>query len=56
MLCLNSMHSKTTFKRHYPMLEKILGLLYYNVELQEEMLEAVKTDLMTGEEARTLFL
>ena len=48
MLCLNSMHSKTKFKRHYPMLEKILGLLYYNVELQKEMLEAVKTDLATG--------
>ena len=31
------------------MLEKILGLLYYNVELQEDMLEAVKTDLMTGD-------
>lgn len=48
MLCLNSMHSKEKLRRYYPKLEKILGLLYYNMELNEETLNKMKSGLMTG--------
>ncbi|CAG5104551.1 Oidioi.mRNA.OKI2018_I69.chr1.g1327.t2.cds [Oikopleura dioica] len=55
MLCLNSMHSKEKLRRYYPKLEKILGLLYYNMELNEQTLNAMKTGLMTEHSDRKMY-